>query len=55
MDTDPRRDFRTVAIALGGDPDLALARAMQLGRENADLGATDVYLVVLRELCDGQV
>lgn len=56
MATDsPLRDFRTIAIALGSDPDLAQARASQLQREDESLGTADAYLLVLRELTDGQV
>lgn len=46
-----RRDFRAVATALGGDPDLAQARAEQLARERSDQSSAEVYLAVLRELC----
>lgn len=56
MDSDAqRRDFRTVATALGSDPDLALARAMQIDRERDDVGTVDAYLLVLAELCEGRV
>lgn len=56
MDSDTqRRDFRTIATALGSDPDLALARAMQLGRQDESLDTADAYLLVLAELCEGKV
>lgn len=50
-----RRDFRTIATTLGADPDLAVARAMQLGRDQTERGLADVYLTVLAELCEGRV
>ena len=54
MDSDTqRRDFRTVATALGSDPDLALARAMQVDRADEALTIADAYLAVLAELADG--
>jgi hypothetical protein len=50
-----RRDFRTVATTLGSDPDLALARAQQIEREQEGLAAAAAYLLVLAELCEGRV
>lgn len=56
MPTDQQlRDFQTVAVALGSDPDLARARADQLRREDESLAVADAYLLVLRELCEGKV
>lgn len=56
MDSDAqRRDFRTIATSLGSDPDLAMARATQLGRQDENLGTVDAYLAVLAELCEGRV
>jgi hypothetical protein len=49
------RDFQTVAMTLGFDPDLARARADQLRGQDSSLGAADAYLLVLRELCEGKV
>ena len=56
MDIDTaRRHFRAVATVVGADPDLALARAQQVERDNDDVDVAEAYLAVLAELCDGRV